>query len=711
MAHVADGGAEIRLDKEDREALGREFKQWIERVEDERRERMQKIYVQAEANLEGKVPTKQFPWPGASNAHLPVTGTHTTAIKARLSAAATNQTPTFLILPQAGGFLMKASVDGQEMEVTYELWSRWWQNISKWAEDQVDKKKIMGDVIMNFIGFGDTWLYNPWETQEVMDASIDLDAGEEGEVVLTPRQLWDQPKPRAIHPKDSYIEWSERSTQEATKVGFAWDLTLPQLLEYKASGFYSKEVAEELEELLTAQSQDRIDDMKAALGGSETVKEWTARELDEFEMSQADHVGVTGAPHALRMITVFARADLDNDGIPEEIIFHVEKSKGLVPYARYANYLHRERPLIHFFYDERAGSIYHKGVPELLFNLQKIMDTTIRDHLDNNKIQNTKMFLARKGGPIKEDARVYPSRIFYVDNTDPRSGDLVPLDLGTGRPVTGIQDIGLLEQHAQFITGITDFNLGQEKRSRTPATTTLSLIEESNQRRDEVIEMMRNAMLQWWRQVLMMYFQNGDPEKLAKVAVTTSGGPERTEEVIQGINPEEEKKLFIAAWNAADPNELMEQISLKAEVSSNAFNRATQRQEALALFAQFDAFVMKMIELANLIGGSLADPHMRNLLLFFVKGYRRAMSKVLDTMDIKDQEVFNPQTLEDLIKEVNSVPIDGAAGAPGATGSTPAGQAQGLAAQGDGVTNPGEAPNRPVAGAPRANGELGSPIG
>jgi len=83
MAQVADGGAEIRLEKEERLALGVEFKQWIDRVEDSRRERLQKVYVQAEANLEGKVPTKQFPWPGASNAHLPVTGTHTTAIKSR----------------------------------------------------------------------------------------------------------------------------------------------------------------------------------------------------------------------------------------------------------------------------------------------------------------------------------------------------------------------------------------------------------------------------------------------------------------------------------------------------------------------------------------------------------------------------------------------------------------------------------------------------
>jgi len=117
---------------------------------------------------------------------------------------------------------------------------------------------------------------------------------------------------RVPHPETD-IEWSENDTEEATKVGFAWDLTLPQLQEYKRSKFYDKEIAEELETMLKAQTKDKIDEMKASLGGAEATKEWATRELDEFEMSQMDHVGVTGTPHALRMVTVFARADLDNE--------------------------------------------------------------------------------------------------------------------------------------------------------------------------------------------------------------------------------------------------------------------------------------------------------------------------------------------------------------------------------------------------------------
>jgi hypothetical protein len=590
------------------------------------------------------------------------------------------------------GFALQDEQTG--IEVTYQMVARWWQNVSKYIErEDIPFKDLMEEIILTFVIYGDAFVYIPWETQETMDANFNADTNK---IEFNPRTLWDAPRPKVIHPKDIYINWDAKNVQEARQVGMGWNLDLATLEEYRARGIYDKATADQLHEMLTTKTE-KADRKIDALAVGNQLKEWAGEYYsdDEFNKQLKKRIGIDddSGPNALRMIKVFARADLDDDGIPEELIYDVVKDEGLVPYARYANYAHRQRPLVQFSYGNRPGSILSRGVPELLFNIQKIMNTTIRDHLDNNKVQNTKMFLARKGSAIEEKAKVYPSRIFFVDNIQT---DFAPIDLGTGKPTTSIQDIAVVEKWGQFITGISDFNLGKENRSRTPATTTLALLEEGNKRIDRTIEVMRRSMLEMWKQILLLYYQNGDKDLLATQAII--GLSEDAEEI------EVEEEAFRQAWDTIPADEILHGVSLTAEVSSSALNRQAQRQEALALFAQIDQFYQRVTQLAAAIGGSLADPVMSQLFLLMTKGFRRVMGMVLDTFDVKDQNSLNPD-IEKLIKEVSSVPVEGG-GAPQGGGSNPAQEAGAVAGQPGQATNAGTAPNRPVAGAPRAAGDI-----
>jgi hypothetical protein len=688
MAFVLDGGAEIRLDKQERAEIGKELQSWFEAIEDGRRDIMQETWIKALDNYEGKPPIKQFPWAGASNAFLPITGTHSDAIGARLYNAAVAHDPIFLSLHNRAGYAMESDT----ARVTFLQLARWIQNISKYIErEEIPFKDLMEEIVMTMVIYGDSFVYLPWEKQETMDASFN---GDTGNVEFTPRTLWDGVRPKVIHPKDIYISWDAKNIQEARQVGMGWNLDLPTLEEYESQGIYDKETADRLRELLAAK-QERASRKVDAMAVGNQLKEWGGGFYteDAFEKEIKKRIGISddSGPNAVKMIKIFARADMDGDGIPEELIYDVVKEEGLVPYARYANYSHRQRPLVQFSYGNRPGSVYNRGVPELLFNIQQIMNTTIRDHLDNNKVQNTKMFLARKGSAIEENAKVYPSRIFFVDNIQT---DFAPIDLGTGRPVTSINDIAVIEKWGQFITGITDFNLGKENRSRTPATTTLALLEEGNKRIDRTIEVMRRAMLEMWKQILLLYFQNGDKEILADQAIIgVDDDPEQLDI---------EREAFLTTWDTMESDDLFNGLNITAEVSSNALNRQAQRQEALALFQQVDQFYQRVTQLAAAIGGSAADPVMQQLFLLMTKGFRRVMAMVLDTFDVKDQEALNPD-IEKLIKGVTSVPVEGSpGGSQGSDGaSNPAQEAAAVAGQPGQVTNAGTAPNRPVAGGQR----------
>jgi hypothetical protein len=201
-------------------------------------------------------------------------------------------------------------------------------------------------------------------------------------------------------------------------------------------------------------------------------------------------------------------------------------------------------------------------------------------------------------------------------------------------------------------------------------------------------------MLEMWKQILLLYFQNGDKDTLAAQAVV--GMSDTPDEIDAEID------AFGIIWDSLSADDIMNGVNLTAEVSSNALNRQAQRQEALALFQQVDQFYQRVTQLAGAIGGSAADPVMQQLFLLMTKGFRRVMAMVLDTFDVKDQESLNPD-IEKLIQQVSSVPAQQPGGPQaGQSGaSNPAQEAAAVAGQPGQVTNAGTAPNRPVAGSQR----------
>lgn len=692
MSINLDGEVDLKLKDEDKNKIGKDYLAWIERVEDSRRQLMMETWVQALDAYEGKEPIKQFPWPGASNAFLPMTGTHTDALSARLFNAATAHDPNFLLTSNnAGNLLDETMPDGSQFQVSYEEWSRWWQEISKHIEkEKLNLTNLWHEVTLMMTIYGDAFVYIPWEIEQTADVYYDLDSKKK---VVEPRTIWDGPRPKVLHPKDVYMEWTDFDIQQARRVGIGWNLDAAMINQREAAGYYEKEDAEFLRTLL---GEKNGKEKKESNRGYFTEYGGGFYPKDVFEKEVQKRVGISddSGPNALRMVTCFARVDIGGTGLPKEVIYEIPKEHGRCVRARYANYLHRKRPLVRFSYSRRLGSAYSKGVPELLKNLQKILNTTIRDHLDNNKVQNTKMFIARKGSPIEENMRAYPGRVIFTDNP---TDDFIPIDLGTGRPTTQITDIGTIERWGQFITSITDVNLGKEAKSRTPATTTLSLLEEANKRVDRTIQNMRDSMLEIWKQVLMLYFQNGDMNAMANMAAI------ETEDVPK----------FVTAWGAASPQDVLEFLTFRAEVSSSALNRQAQRQEGLALFAQIDQYYQRLIQMASFVGGAQnMDPAFLDMLALMLKGYERSMSRVLDTFDVKNQKDFNPDSLIKLVSQVQTIDANANATAGASQGSSsPAQQAQGILANPSEPAQPNEAEARPGAGGARANGSLISPSG
>lgn len=666
------------LPKEARKRLGDDFRRWIAQVEDERREMVVSIWNKAQENLDGRADVKDFPWFGASNAFAPITGTYSDAIQSRLFQAATAHDPTTLMLPRGAGEVVPG--------VSAETWAKWWQNIMRWSErDDVDYKSLMEEVTLLAVHFGDAWVLNTWEEQQVMD----IDITESGKVVKVPRVLYSRPMPKVLHPKDVFIRWDAPDHQTERLVGFQFDLDLPTLEEWMAKGVYDDEVADQIAKTLGRAEEDR----EAAARGyfrSIGTRVYTPDEFEEAKLRQLKMDDSAGGT-TVKMLRMYARVDLDGDGIPEDTVYDVVKETGEVASSKYANYLHRERPLNHFWYKKRPGSQYNIGVPEMLLNVQDIVNTGLRDHFDNNKVQNTSIVMIRKNSGIKKGAKVYPMRTFWVNN--PRE-DVVISKLGAGGGTTDIPAIMQMDQWGQYIVGISAFNLGQEQRSRTPATTTVSLIQEANIRHDRIIEMFRHATRKMQRQTMMLYFQNGSAEKLARIAAVE----------------DEEREQFIAAFLSIDPQDMMDSIIIDPDISSNSFNRQSRRQEEMALFSQLKAFYDIWTQLMQFVGGAAQDQAAQATFMKFAQGYMRQMRNILDTFEKRDQNEMLPTEFLELLQQITSVEVtpdgSGTAQSSGASESpSPAQSAQGLVASEGPAAGPVAPEGRPVNGLDRLPGE------
>jgi hypothetical protein len=659
--------------RKERDAIGMAYVRQIEQVIDERSD-LQDNWRKALENYEGKPPERTWPWKHASNAFLPITSTHSDAIYARLYNTSTGQDPIYLV--NVIGAADTAGFTGDEFTAL-------WQQLSKYIEaSELRVKDIMALSLLITVKYGDSIVYIPWRSEQVKDYDLDHDTGEWAEVEA--RELFGRPDPKVIHPENFFIpihSHGPQAIQEAPWCAYEYTAGYDQIELWKQMEFWNSDEANDLQKMLRP---DEIPDRSEAghyfpdMGDSESAPLGRDR-LKEY---QRDQVGLDReiTTDTLRMYHVWARVDTDGDGIAEEINFHVHAKTGYVTHISWNPYKHRKRPFVRIQYNERDGIFYSIGVPEMLFNIQDILNQTMRDIMDNNKVQNTKAFLAKKNAGIDPKLRVYPSRIIFVDDV----ADFVPIDLGSGKPITSVQDLLLMQQWGERRTGISDFNLGQENTKRTPATSVLSRLEQSNIRIDLVVRRLREAQDDMWDQVLSLYAQFGF-----------------TEESLDSLLGADAVQ-FEAAVREMSVEDIRKNLKFQAQTSTQNLNRSVKREEALTLFGTLQGFYEQINNLALLMSQS-PDPTFRTLFEAMAQGYHKSLARFLATFDGINMDELNPDLTPILTQLLGGTPDALSANQGQANGSgSPVEQVANGIGGAPGAPGPINPIGRPAAGLPSA---------
>ena len=671
----------IKFSKQDIKDLGELFGHRIEAVRSDRDELMQKTWKLALENYEGKTPPIDWPWPNASNAHVPVTGTHCDAFQARFFNAATAHDQIFLILPKAANDLKPLGVESNAFADAM-------VKISQHIESsELNLKDVMEEVTTIFIKYGDAFVSVGWEHQQI----VDMDFDPEGNPVASePRDILDKPVLRVIHPRNFYMPLADRNIQMTPWVGVDEDYDLEEVREKGESGEWYKPQVDALLESLgerTIKAQKR---RAKEEGHYRSMGDGRIMHKDEWELEQ-DRIlkanNVENDPGRVRLTRIWCRLDTDKDGIKEDVILVIHPESKTVLQARWNTALHRSRALVHYYFVMREGTWLSIGAAELLFNIQKILNDVMRDMLNNNQIRNTSVFIAKAGGSVTQKTAIYPSRLLFFN--DPKN-DFQVMNLGSGQMSVSVNDLSMLQSWAERRTGISDFNLGRERTSRTPAATLHALLEEGNERMVRIVDRMKESMADVWRLVLALYIQKG------------------ADDIINSVLTEEEAIMVRTVWDAMTPREIMNNLIITPQVSTKTFNRAVQRQESLALFGQMEELYKRLFSISQAYK-TTQDPQMQKLLIGMAKGLHTLMRRALITYGEVDHRDLNPDISEDLqgmapvmpggIESVQQNPFTDQPG-----GSTQSQQAAGILGNQGTPGNEGNVPGRPTPGQNRIPG-------
>ena len=643
------------ISRQDLALLGQEYVREVQAV-DSGRTQLLADYQQFIRNYEGDVkPTeREKPWDGASEAHVDKSATDTDITFARGMNAVFGQFPAFMIRP---------------LSAKWVEWTRETQRFSEWLEEvELPLYDLFAEALLVTTKFGTSVIYVPWEDHFVNTYSLDAN----DEWIKTHENELGRPTPRVIHPENFLLPIHSTDTQRAPWCGYRYKLRPAQLKLWKKQGFFTEAEADQLLALFSAPND--VGHLLHPPGES--------REMGEnlVQKTREETAGLTRSlvPDELDMIHIFARVDIDNDGVEEEVNFHLHEKTGLVPRITFTHYRHRRRPFIPLHFFKRDGVFYSIGILEMLKDTQLNLDVLMRQIQDNNTVKNTQAFVTDSGN-IKPNEPFHPARIFRIKQGE----TFQALRMGDIQMSTTIENLNTVATWGERRTGVAD--PAMDVGDRTPATTTLALLQEASRRIDLIIGGWRKNLAEFWMQVLQLYAQF---KPVVEFEVETED------------NPEGVKKFDMFQWHAMSDVDFRKAIVIKPTVSTSALNKAIQRTELQALNETVMAYNQATVGILDLFLTAV-DPSLKGFLRDTLVAQHRIMQRQVDTFEFaKDQGIVLPNPE----KYLNAVsPLQPPIGPPGGAGGGPAGgvlaRPQGLTPGPSGGLAPATAPGRPGSGA------------
>lgn len=193
----------------------------------------------------------------------------------------------------------------------------------------------------------------------------------------------------------------------------------------------------------------------------------------------------------ITLYEIWARYDADGDGIDEDIVAIWHHETRQVLRATHIPLVHGRRVFEAGQYLPGFG-FYGMGVAEINEWAQLAMSRLLNETINNASLANTVMIGVPLGANIMPDESIYPGKVWPLGPNERIS------DIRMGQPYPGMfQIIDHVSSWAEQRTAVNELRQGDISGlpSRTPASTVMQLLGESNKRFDMIMANLRDGAL------------------------------------------------------------------------------------------------------------------------------------------------------------------------------------------------------------------------
>lgn len=337
------------------------------------------------------------------------------------------------------------------------------------------------------------------------------------------------------------------------------------------------------------------------------------------------------------------------------VLFHVPTQS--IIRANYNPYLHGKRPfeVSRFFPTE---GFYGLGVCEQDEVFQRLQSDFFNNLCDNVTIGNAPMMGAKAGTNIAPGEPIFPGR-FLVTDGNPKE-ELFPMQFGAGAypGLDGI--IGMVQQERMRRNGVGDLQLGNISGlpGRTPATSVQALLAEGNKRPDLTLKDMRYEGLSVIGLRLIQLCQQyiGSPVDL--------GGKRYLQMALDTLGPLEGGHAVAKLQTPLENAELG--LGVEISAASATANKDMQRQQLTALLTLSTQITPQLVQLAQAAMQGAGTP-VGDIALAGLNSTLKLQERVYEQYDLHDAEELVPAPIGPLAPPAPPQPGIGSGGPqPGA---------------------------------------------
>lgn len=505
--------------------------------------------IQRTAKYRGWRETKTYPWENASNAHLPIISTDVQRTEDTLHNAVLSTRP--VMVAKASNKEMESKAEIIDKLIDHQVFienmgeTKIGNLISSFAQDGLfisfnpyikEKQKYTQTNVLEFPPAGVSWdgwilarlqeLYKqatilpgrkaPWEWEIRQTNALNGEVGtkkvqvyqdsDEAEVQLVchaEEVIFDGPSFIPKELEDIVVPFRCENLQPQTMANptgapHVFMVEYPskdEILKLIRSGFYDD---------VTAEQRTQLEQYETRKGDS--IDPQAKKMLEDDLIGVHSTTKPEGQPEPLTRITFFGRADLDGDGLEEEVVYWFLKEPMILLRARYLSEVYPTIPLRRPFamakYIPVSGQFYAIGLIELMESGYDIIKKTFDQMIDSGDLTNTPWgFYRPQSGIRPEVMRMGPGDLYPTN--DPKNDVFYPT-LPQGMAAFGSNIISIVSQILDQATLVGQLQLGGVPHGKSAALRTTSnmqaLLQQGDARPERVLRRFFTGLAEIWAQ-------------------------------------------------------------------------------------------------------------------------------------------------------------------------------------------------------------------